>query len=173
MMNDAMSAKTQAGKETLLVGLVETRGKILEAAASLAPVQQDEVFLGVWSVKDLLAPLIGWDVTNLEAVKAILAGQLPAFYAYHDKDWRSYNAELVARYKQENFPALLAAAAASHHQLITSLQTIPAEEFDKDRGIRFRGYKVTLTRLLQAEMKDETVHYSQIEAIMEQSSQGV
>ena len=66
MMNAALSAKTQARKETLLAGRVETRGKILEAAASLAPVQQDEVFLGVWSVKDWLAHLIGWDITNLE-----------------------------------------------------------------------------------------------------------
>lgn len=168
-----MRTKAQAKKEVFLAGLMEMRGKILEAAASLSSAQQDEIFLGVWSVKDLLAHLIGWDVTNREAVSAVLASQLPAFYAYHDKDWRSYNAQLVPRYKQEDFATLLAVAAASHHQLTTSLQTILTEEFDKDHGIRFRGYKVTLTRLLQAEMKDETVHYSQIEAFMEQSSQGV
>lgn len=118
-------------KEALLAGLIETRGKILGAAASLTLAQQDEVFLGVWSVKDLLAHLIGWDATNLESASAVLVNQLPAFYVHRDKDWRSYNARLVGQYKQEDFAALV--AAASHHRLIDFLQAIPTEELDRDR----------------------------------------
>ena len=45
--------------------LIETRRKILDAASSPSPEQQDEVFLGIWSVKDLLAHLAGWNVTNI------------------------------------------------------------------------------------------------------------
>ncbi len=165
-----MYSKAQARKGSLIAGLTEIRGKILEAAISLSPPQQDEVFLGIWSVKDLLAHLIGWDFTNLEAAKAILSGQLPAFYAHHDKDWRTYNAQLVARYKQEDFTALVKAVADAHHQLIEFLKTISAGEFDKDRGIRFRGYKVTIARLLRAELEDEKIHHSQIEAFQQQNS---
>jgi hypothetical protein len=111
-----------------------------------------------------LAHLIGWDFTNLEAAKAVLAGQLSAFYAHHDKDWRTYNAELVKRYNREAFAGLLTAAGESHHQLIDFLKTIPDEAFNKDFGVRFRGYKVTIARLLQAEMEDEIVHQQQLEA---------
>ncbi len=163
-----MNTKAQDRKESLMAGLVDTRSRILETAVALSPRQQDQVFLGVWSVKDLLAHLIGWDWTNLEAAKAILAGSLPAFYAHHDKDWRSYNSQLVASYKQEDFAALLTAVTDAHHQLIDFLERVPAEEFDKDRSIRFRGYKVTITRLLQAEMEDEQVHYSQLEVFKQQ-----
>ena len=42
------------------------RRKILDAASSPSPEQQDEVFLGIWSVKDPLAHLAGWDVTNID-----------------------------------------------------------------------------------------------------------
>lgn len=51
----------------------------------------------------------------------------------------------------------------SHQNLIDLIQTIPAEEFEQDYGVRYKGYKVTIARLLQAELKDEKVHYTQME----------
>ena len=68
-------------KQQVIAGLVDARSKILASVAALPPAQQDVVFLGEWSVKDLLAHLIGWDFANLEATKEALAGKLPSFYA--------------------------------------------------------------------------------------------
>jgi len=157
-----VSAKAQAKKDKIISGLVETRGKILDAASSLSAAEQDEVFLGVWSVKDLLAHLVGWDFTSLEAAKAILAGKIPSFYSYHDRDWETYNARLVAEYKRDDFANLLSSVEDSHHKLIDFLTTIPAEELGRDRGVRFKGYKVTIARTLQAEIDDEKTHHAQI-----------
>jgi hypothetical protein len=42
------------------------------------------------------------------------------------------------------------------------LETIRAEEFERDRGLRFRGYRVTIASLLAAESGDEEKHASQI-----------
>lgn len=158
-----MSEKAQAKKDKIISELVETRRKILDVASSLPPAKQDEVFLGVWSVKDLLAHLVGWDFTNLEAAKTLLAGQLPSFYAYHDRDWKTYNARLVAEYKRDDFADLLSSVEDSLQKLVDFLETIPPEEFDKDRGVRYKRYRVTIARLLQAETKDEKTHYNQIE----------
>jgi len=158
-----MGAKALAKKSEVISGLAETRRAILDTASALAPGQQDEVFLGIWSVKDLLAHLAGWDFANLEAAQAVLRGDLPEFYAHHDRDWQTYNAQLVAQYRRDDFVELLSSVRDSHHKLIDFLQTIPAAEFDKDRGVRFRGYKVTIARLLQAETKDEKTHHQQIE----------
>ncbi len=158
-----MGTKAQAKKDAIIAELVTTRGKILDAASSLPAEKQDEVFLGVWSVKDLLAHLVGWDFTNLEAAKALLAGQLPEFYSYHDRDWKTYNARLVAEYKRDDFAELLSSVEHSLQQLVAFLETVPAEEFDKDRGVRYKHYKVTIARLLQAETKDEKTHHKQIE----------
>ena len=149
-------------KEQLIADLVDTRSKLLAAATSLPALQQDQVFLGVWSVKDLLAHLVGWDYANLEAVKAILASRLPAFYAHYDRDWRNFNARLVAEHKRDDPSELCEAARASHRQLVEYVRTVPAEAFDEDRGVRFKGYKVTIRRTLQTEAEDEKVHLDQI-----------
>ena len=113
-------------------------------------------------VKDLLAHLIGWDYTNTLAVKAILTNKVPVFFSHYDKDWRTYNARLVTQYKLNNFRQLVRAVQKSHRDLITLLQSVPAAEFSKDRGLRSDGYKVTIARILQAELDDERVHHQQI-----------
>jgi len=150
-------------KDKIISELVQARGKILDAASSLSPAQRDEVFLGIWSVKDLLAHLIGWDFANMEAAQAILDGKMPAFYSHYDRDWQTFNARLVAQYKKDDFANLLASIKDSHQKLIAFLQTIPAEEFDKDSGLRFKGYKVTLAGTLEAEAKDEHDHHAEIQ----------
>lgn len=165
-----MSTQAQISKDQIISGLIDTRNRILSAASELSPVEQDQVFLGIWSVKDLLAHLIGWDYANLEASQAVLEGELPGFYAYKDRDWTSYNARLVAEHRREEIEELLFSVEASHRKLINFLQSIPAEEFDRDRNVRFRRYKVTISRLLQAEMKDEERHYQQIKAFGNRNS---
>lgn len=149
-------------KDQILSNLFETRQSILTEASELSETEQDQVFLGIWSVKDLLAHLIGWDETNLLATKSILEGQLPSFYEHRDRDWQTYNAILVKKHKKDSFQELLTAVKDSQEKLIEFLQTIPAENFNKDFGVRFRGYKVTIQRLLEAEWKDEQTHLQQI-----------
>lgn len=157
-----MSTRAEGKKNEIISGLVEARECILAAAISLPAESQDKVFLGVWCVKDLLAHLVGWDFTNIEAAKEILAGKLPSFYAQHDRGWKTYNAGLVAQYRKDDFAELLASVEESHGELVGFLRTVPAEEFDKDRGLRAGRYKVTIARLLRAEISDEQKHCVQI-----------
>lgn len=62
-------------KQEIIAGLIVARQHILDAIADLPSDKQAEVFLGTWSIKDLLAHLVGWDFTNIEAVTDIRAGQ--------------------------------------------------------------------------------------------------
>jgi hypothetical protein len=159
-----MNTKLDTIKHVPLSRLLQTRTAILHTASQLSPTAQNTVFLGVWSIKDLLAHLAGWDFTNLAAVKDIQAGKLPEFYALYDKDWKTYNAELVAKYKRDDFDELLALVHDSHRQLIEYLETVPAEAFEQDFGVRSgRGARVTIARLLQAEWEDEQEHLRQIQ----------
>jgi hypothetical protein len=162
-----MVDKAQARKDEIITALTTARRKILDVAYTLPPEKQDEVFLGVWSVKDLLAHLVGWDYTNIEAVKSILDGELPEFYSYRDRDWQTYNSLLVEMHKKEDFAELLYSVEASQRALMGLLGTVPADEFDKDKGVRFKRYKVTIARLLQAEADDEEEHYRQIKEFAE------
>lgn len=149
-------------KDKILSELVEARQKFLSAASKFSDEDQDAIFLGVWSIRDLLAHVIGWDHTNIDAIKSVMQNQVPAFYEYRDRDWQTYNAMLVKKYKRGSIQKLLATANNSHEKLMMFLQTVPPELFHKDFGVRFRGYKVTIRRLLESETKDEQTHHQQI-----------
>ena len=158
-----MTSKSQIiRKEQVLSNLIEARQNVLKEALKRSEAEQDQVFLGIWSIKDLVAHLIGWDKTNLEAAKSVLKAQVPAFYEHRDPDWRAYNAILVRKHKKGSTQELIAAAKKSQEKLLEFLQTIPPEYFNKDFGVRFRGYKVTIQRLLEAETQDEQTHAKQI-----------
>lgn len=149
-------------KAQIISNLIDVRQNILSAASALSDAQPDQIFLGIWSIKDLVAHLIGWDETNLAAIKSVRKGRIPAFYEHRDHDWQTYNALLVKKYKKGPFKEQLATATASQKRFIEFLQTIPPEDLNKDFGVRFRGYKVTIQRLLEAEYKDEQTHLKQI-----------
>jgi hypothetical protein len=163
-----MDSKAISKRERIIADMVKVREDIL-ATASQCPVElQDKAFLGIWTVKDFVAHLIGWDFTNIKAVKAVQNGRLPDFYTYIDKDWSSYNALLVIQYKQKDYDRLLARSKDSHRQLMKVLETLPVEDFFKDWGVRYKGYNLTISRLVVAETKDERIHLAQINAFVEQ-----
>jgi len=151
-----MSAQPQVRKDRLLADLVAARRAVREAATAVPAERWDELFLGTWSIKDLLAHLAGWDYANLEAAQAILAGRRPAFWAHQDRDWQAFNARLVTEYRREDPAELLALVQDSRRQLMAFLETIPAEELFRARG------RDRISTLLRAETRDEQEHGRQI-----------
>ena len=157
-----MKHTTSTFKDELLFGLKAVRESILAEALKLPPEAQNKIFLGTWTVMDLLAHLAGWDAANLQAANAILDGLLPEFYEHSDRDWKIYNAMLVAIYKKPSLKEQVELARETQKQLLDFLQTLPAEDFNLDSGVRFKGIKVTIARLLQAELDDEKTHFEQV-----------
>ena len=160
-----MRATPEDKKGRLLAGLAGARGDVLAAARGLTRADHDTIFLGTWSAHDIVAHLAGWDYANLEAVDAIRAGRLPAFYARYDRDWHTFNAELVARHKQATFEETAALAQASHEALLAALAALPAADTLRDYGVRSPGNRrVTIPMLLEVEARDEHKHAEQIQA---------
>lgn len=165
-----MATKSQIlRKNQILSALIEVRQNILTEVSRLSDARQDQVFLGIWSIKDLLAHLAGWDHTNKTAVNEIMAGRLPTFYRHHDHDWKTYNGMLVAEYARDSSEELICLTKSAQRDLIELLETVPPEMFNKDFGVRFRGYKVTVQRLLEAELKDEQIHLQEIVDFIQES----
>jgi len=164
------SAKTTPEQrvQALLAELSAARRGLLDAVQTLPPAQRDTPFLGTWSIKDLLAHLTGWDATSLQAVQQMLAGSYPTFFQYYDKDWQTYNAQLVRKHKVEPFEALLSAVEGSHRDLMMYLKSIPAELLLKAKATRPGGKRTLTARfLLAAEARDERVHAAQVEAFLQ------
>jgi hypothetical protein len=159
-----MTASTshERAKQALLSSLANAREGILKEARSLPPSRQGIVFLGSWSARHLLAHLVGWDHTNAQAATEIRRHRVPPFFREHDHDWATYNAALVRRHNRGSFKNLLAAASNSSERLIAFLEKVPASDFFQDWGLRSRGWKVTIGRILAAEVKDERIHASQL-----------
>ena len=161
-----MRKTTEDHKRLWIDELVAARRSLLEAVNELPVERLDEVFLGSWSIKDLLAHLVGWDITNLQAIQEILAGQYPGFFQFYDKDWQSYNARLVGQYKIEPFAGLLAEVDASHRQLIEYLETLSAGELVDGKARSPKGRTITIRGLLRAEASDERQHAGQVRAMI-------
>jgi hypothetical protein len=156
--------KLEEKKQVLIANLIAVRQRIIAAAVSLPLKKRKTIFLGIWSPMELLAHLAGWDETNLAAAELILANKLPRFYRYYDKDWATYNANLVAKYGRPTLKELVKLVRKTQETLIDFLSTLPADEYWRNRGIRARGWKVTIGSLLEAEFCDEEEHYSQLKA---------
>ena len=163
-----MDSRAKTKRDQIIADLIEVREDILKVASRCPAELQDKTFLGIWTIKDLVAHLIGWDFTNIKAAKAVQNGRLPDFYTYIDKDWSSYNALLVIQYKQDDYDWLLSCSKDSHNQMIDFLETLPVDDFFKDWGVRYKGYNLTIARLVAAETKDERVHLAQINAFVDQ-----
>jgi len=116
-----------------------------------------------WSIKDLLAHLVGWDYTNIEAVREIRDGRNPSCFQHWNPNWAAYNARLVQEHKQKQMADMLDALRKSHDALMSYLDSVPVADFEKDFGIRSpRGQNITVAYHLQAEIDDEREHCQQI-----------
>ena len=79
-------------------------------------------------------------------------------------------ARLVSKHKCGAFAELALQARTSHQKLVDALMALPADEFPRDHGVRFKGYKVLIARLLEAELQDEKVHLTQLQQLRESNS---
>lgn len=163
MSDSAFSETASPVRDQTLSGLITAREKLLELSRSLPQEKRDEIFLGIWSTKDLLAHLGGWDFANIDSVNDIRAGRAPRVFQHYDEDWASFNAQLVKQHKLEDWNELLAAVQDSHQALVNFLKQLPPGDFEKDFGIRSpRGRNITIAVHLQAEIDDEQTHYQQM-----------
>ena len=160
----ARARHAQMKKDWVIRWYMEARRKLREALTALPPAGRDDICVPPWSARDLLALFTGWDATNRTAVTELLAGQMPTFLAAYEPDWQTYNTALVQEYQREDFAALVTGFDASHQVLIDLLETIPAPEFDKNRGLRFKRERVTISWLIQGETSDQWAVYDQLQA---------
>ena len=149
-------------KAALLDGLRQVRSEIQAAAQRFHPGEETIPFVGVWSLLDLLAHLAGWDVANRQAAREILSGASPSFYAYQGKDWVKFNALLVGQYRVNSLVEMLEVVAQTHQALLFDLEALKAQDLFADHGVRRGNYRVIISRLLEAERKDEVRHLQQL-----------
>lgn len=141
------------------------RALLLEAIGAVPPELRKKPFVGKWSLHEVVAHLIGWDKTNVSTVDSILAGQLPGFYERFEPNWESYNDELVAENRNDDWDGLMAALETSQAAAIAKMRSVPAEALTQP-GPVWRKRPVTIAGMIRAATRDEHEHLGQIRGLL-------
>jgi hypothetical protein len=146
--------------ESLLAEFNGVRAELVEAVLSVPPELRDEPFVGPWDVRDVIAHTVGWDDTNVEALPDFRAGRLPAFFARYDSDWSAINADLIARYRVEDWGRLMASLHDSQRAFVDAMRVL--RDADLDNVSLWGKRRVSLRGMMRAVARDEAQHVAQV-----------
>jgi hypothetical protein len=98
------------------------------AMAGLSESQMRQVWLGTWSVRDIVAHITGWHAEMIPAVDRLRRGEVPyPDGAYDDAD--GWNARFVAVRQDRSTTDLLQEMDASHGAVIEAASRLPEASF--------------------------------------------
>jgi hypothetical protein len=156
----SLNIQTRTDLEALIAEFNRVRGELLASVADVPAALRDVAFVGDWDVRDVIAHTVGWDHTNIEALPDFRAGRLPAFFARYDADWAAINADLVARYRLDDWDALLASLRESQHAFVAALAEL--HDADLDNVSLWGERRCTLRGMMRAVSRDESEHVAQV-----------
>jgi hypothetical protein len=158
--------------DDLVNAFVHGREALLRAALAMPPHMRSTPFVGYWNLLDLLAHLVGWDYTNLNAVAEIKAGRIPDFYRHYDPGWASYNRQLIDRYGSSDWQELLDALGQSQEAVVTVMCTLTPEETTRELSQPGRRRPVSIAAIVRAAIRDEREHARQVRAFNTRPPEG-
>jgi hypothetical protein len=148
--------------EGLIDSFVQVREVLLLAADSVAPARRETPFVGHWNLMDLLAHLIGWDYTNMNAIEEFKAGRVPDFYREYDPGWAAYNQQLINRYAAGDWDGLRESLRQSQVAVVDMMRLLTPEEITREIAVAGRRRPVSIAGVLRAAIRDEREHLEQI-----------
>jgi hypothetical protein len=162
--------RTRKDLDALIDAFNATRKALVAAVESVPPELRDVPFVGDWDVRDVIAHTIGWDYTNVAALPDFAAGRLPAFFDRYDPDWAAVNADLVARYRLDDWGALMRSLREAQRAFVEALAAF--SDANLDNAVSWNGRRVSLRGMLRAISRDEAEHVRQIQAFVLSGAQG-
>jgi len=93
----------------------------------------DEVWLGTWSIKDIVAHILGWQTEMAPALERITRGErpIPEGVSYEDVD--AWNARFAAARRGTEASDLLLDLDKSHERFMHLADAVPEERFQVGR----------------------------------------
>jgi hypothetical protein len=127
-MTDASAVRD----DLLLTAAREYKG-LHEALHGLNEEQTAEVWLGSWSIREIVAHIAGWHREMLPALQRIARGErpLPDGVRYDDVD--AWNARFAAGARDRAIADLLLDLDRSHEDLMQAAARVPAERFERGK----------------------------------------
>lgn len=152
--------------ENVIDAFVRGRELLLARADEVPADLRTKPFVGHWNLMDVLAHLVGWDYTNVNAIESLKHGDVPDFYREYDPGWAAYNRQLIDRYGASDWDELRAELIQSQAAITRILRLLTPEDLERElsRPQRPRPLRrpVTIAGILRAAIRDEREHTRQI-----------
>ena len=146
-------------RNALLQRLDEAHGKMQAVLAGLN--QQMTIYPG-WTIKHVLAHLIGWDEVATASLRAYTVGKEPGTPAIRSIDY--YNAQSVATREALSYEQNAREWELAHTGLKAALRAVPAEKLDVPLLYPW-GPKGTVAQLVAIFADHEEEHAREIQAL--------
>jgi hypothetical protein len=122
-------------KDTLLREADETFGTLRGSISGLTDEAMSRVWLGTWSVRDILVHISGWHREMIPVLGRIERGETPHPAGAYD-DFHAWNARFVAARAGAKAADVLAELEASHRDLMAAARAVSEAHFAKGGAAR-------------------------------------
>ena len=121
---------TPVTKDELLNAAAREYKALHDALKGLDEARMTEVWLGAWSVKDIVAHISGWHRELGPALERLARGErpIPDGVSYDDVD--GWNARFVAAKKDDSVAEALLELDRSHEAFMRAAAAVPAERYE-------------------------------------------
>ena len=124
-----------------------------------------------WSPRDVLAHLVGWNRYTIKGSKQIMERESPLYFDEPGEDFCKVNEVLVKKYSTTDRKKLINELDISLGELKDFLRSISENEWEKDFGVRYKGYSITIRNSVEGLIKDYIKHKKDVEDWIENLSQ--
>jgi hypothetical protein len=121
-------------KGRLLQEAEEAFGDLRQAIDGLDDARLTRVWLGTWSIREILIHISGWHQEMIPALARVGAGET----AYPDgtyEDFDNWNARFVDARRGVKVADVIARLEASHRDFLRAADAVPDERFDSATGL--------------------------------------
>ena len=116
-------------KEELLNEAAREYKSFHEALQGLNETQMSEVWLGTWSIKDIVAHIAGWHGEMRPALERLSQGERPIREGVSYDDVDAWNARFAAARRDTPVADVLLELDKTHEYFLRTAAAVPAERF--------------------------------------------
>jgi hypothetical protein len=119
-----------SAKHDLLTQAAQEYKAFHEAIAGLNETQMSEVWLGTWSVKDIVAHMSGWHREMAPALERLTRGERPLREGVSYEDVDAWNARFVAAARGQSVADVLLEFDTTHEAFMLAADAVPEARWE-------------------------------------------
>ena len=122
-------------KQSVLQEIETEYGKFQDTIKGLERDKLDVIFYDAWSVKDIVAHMLGWEREMTEALRRIARGEKPTPEGVDYSNSDEWNAKFAARMRGQLPTTVLAEWGQVHAGFVKALKAVPDDRFGEGKSV--------------------------------------